>query len=622
MPEIAYSVPQVGPVNIQLYPPADEVYALLEAVGEISRLTGLKHIGALDYAFPGVSHSRWDYTVSMLYVVTRLRRLVTNSQFVMGAKTFSSMTAALQCLALLSNVGHLPGTYCAEKGVARFLLGRNEGSPLDCLFEAAMDNDLGVIRQLIEGANELLKKKDYLALNRLCAIVKLITNFAGRAAVPRWLVYDLFVPFVLRDLRPAHPRWSELDQYFDASRRLAYLNRDTALIDSPITVGLSPLLSNLVDPEGLTKEALLQSQEITSAYEHTVYERFYHLPEARKVTAVVAASVLARLRTEGDAAARITEWMYDNDMDEVIDPETTRQRLRDANLIGTVSLRTFFFSLSGTASKIERNLEGLLGQDEGVQVRTAVGVCEYDPPDSQHTLVPDQTYLDALTLGEVDSQQVGLLLKWIADDLDSSYHDPADFYAWFVKPDISEIYEALLGQLIAVAWPDVHLEIKAWPLSRLGKFKTRDDERGEIPIWHASSALDDKFTKHIVRDISTVPPALTSIRDELRGLSQLRAQLRKGWSGNRARPRKRHFLITASIRLSKPAEKGTEREFDGGLLQLSSRMGCARLYLLETKGAQTSSAAANRLRQKLEALDLRGNVTRLKSRSAYVAFEL
>jgi hypothetical protein len=559
----------------------------------------------------------------MLYVVTRLRRLVTNSRFSLGAADFSSMAAALQCLALLSNIGHLPGTYCAEKGVARFLLGRSKDAPIDCLFEANFGGDLAAIRPTVEAANSFLRENDYLALNRLCAVVKLATNFGGRAPVPQWLAQDFFVPFVLRDRRLMTPRWSELDEYFDTSRRLAYLNRDTALVDSPITVGLSPLLSNLVDPAGLTKEALLQSQEITSAYEHTVYEKFYHAPEARKATAVVAASVLARLQGDADPAATITTWMYGHDMDDVVNPETIRQRLRDANFVGTVSLRSFFLTLSRRESEAESSLEKLLGSSAREQVQAAVTASKYVALDSQHTIQPDHVHLDALVLGQVKARHVGLLLKWVADDLDSSYDDPADVYASLVKPELGRIYEALLGRLIAVAWPGMFLEMTSWPLSRLGKFRARDDERSDISIWHTSSDLDDKLTKHILRDTSTVPQPLTSIREELRGLSQLRAQLRKPWKTNSTRPRKRHFLITASIRLSKPAGQGrTEREFDGGILQLSSRTGAAHLYVIETKGAQTPDAAAHSLQEKLGALDLVGAVTRLKKRSAYAALTM
>lgn len=623
MVTISYSVPHIGPVDIPLYSPADEVYSLLNSAGEIARLEHLNHIGALSYVFPGISHTRWDYTVSMLYVVTRLRKLVTSSEFSLGEATFSSMAAALQCLALLSNIGHLPGTYCVEKGVARFLLGRSRASPSNCLFEDTLGADLSKIDQVVDGANGYLRENDYLALNRLCAIVKLATNFRGKVQVPEWLTKDFFTPFIIRSLRSDDPRWSELDEFFDASRRLAYLNRDSTLIHSPVTVGLSPLISNLVDPKGLTKEALLQSREITSAYEHILYEKFYYAPQARKAIAVVATSVLDFLRGQADAESKIADWMYDHVMDNVIDPQVIRHTIVDAIRVGAVSLRTFFCSLSGTESEIESRLEQLLRLSQQHDAQPAVAVCKYVPSDSPYVFEPDQFHLDALVLKNAQASHVGRLLKWIADDLEDRHDDPADFYAWYVKPEVGRIHENLFSQLIEIAWPEFHAKIRSWPLSRLGKFKMRDGERDDIPIWHASSDLNDKFTKHIVRDISDVPPALTSIRDELRGLAQLRTQLRRPWRNNRARPRKSHFLITASIRLSKDTTgEPMEREFDGGILQISSRTGSARLYLLETKGAQTPIAAENALKKKLEALKIGGSVARLRSRSAYATLAL
>ena len=38
MSEISYSIQNVGPIHIPLYPPADEVYSLLNDAGETHRL--------------------------------------------------------------------------------------------------------------------------------------------------------------------------------------------------------------------------------------------------------------------------------------------------------------------------------------------------------------------------------------------------------------------------------------------------------------------------------------------------------------------------------------------------------------------------------------------------------
>jgi len=173
MTSISYSIPYAGHVEIPLYPPADTVHEILRTSGEINRLSRLRHIGALEIVYPGVSHSRWDYTVSILHAVTRLRRAVSNSAFSIGAAQFSSIPAALQCLALLANIGHLPGTYAVEKGVARFLLAQDPKAPLSPLFTrrstsrrnreiaSAADEALGEARLSCPEQNTWTPKADF-----------------------------------------------------------------------------------------------------------------------------------------------------------------------------------------------------------------------------------------------------------------------------------------------------------------------------------------------------------------------------------------------------------------------------------------------------------------------------
>jgi len=562
----------------------------------------------------------------MLYVVTRLRRLITNSHFSLGSARFSSTAAALQCLALLTNIGHLPGIYGVEKGVTRFLFSKNLDEPLRLLFDAARQDlrnrgDRARVRycgQVSQAANALLNEKNYLGLSRLLGIFKLVTNFDARSEVPDWMLRDFYIPFFLPKLRKPDARWFELDEYFDSARRLAYLNQDTTLVASPITVALSPLLSNLVDPDGLTRDTLVQSREILAAYEHTVYERFYHALEARKIAALVARRTLIRLESESDPVKTILSWLYEHNLGLVAQSKKLRKDIRQANLVGSISLRSFLPGLPMQISEAEDNLKDLLASPSRSVPNLAVGVQSYVPPDSQHSIEPDHVYIDAFVLGKMRANHVGRLIRWVADKLDTVGGDPADDILWMAKPEIARNYENLLRRIVEVAWPDIHIELKPWPLSRLGKFASRSEQRDDICVWFASSDMGDEFTKHVLRRKSDVPRGYTSIRDELYGLSQLRAELRRTWRNNRSPPRKRFFLITASIRLSKHIEETKiEREFDGGILQISAPTGVACLYLVETKGKRTSRAAANVLTGKLQALQLNDHVQRLKSHSAY-----
>ena len=78
-------IPHVGPTEIHLYTPVDRVYRLLDECKEISRLKGLRHLGALSHALPGTRHTRWDYTVALLYYAQSLDLPGMKSAFINAA---------------------------------------------------------------------------------------------------------------------------------------------------------------------------------------------------------------------------------------------------------------------------------------------------------------------------------------------------------------------------------------------------------------------------------------------------------------------------------------------------------------------------------------------------------
>src|SRR5690606_34096608 len=119
--------------KFELFAPAPKVLHFLRDIGEVHRLERLRHLGVLERSLQGISHTRWDYTASMLYVATKLRPAGTSRKVMFGKTCFSSFTAAVQVAALLSNIGHLPGTFAVEKGVMRWLHARNATNPASAL---------------------------------------------------------------------------------------------------------------------------------------------------------------------------------------------------------------------------------------------------------------------------------------------------------------------------------------------------------------------------------------------------------------------------------------------------------------------------------------------------------
>ncbi len=367
----------------------------------------------------------------------------------------------------------------------------------------------------------------------------------------------------------------------------------------------------------MTKETLIQSKEILTAYEHTVYERFYHGLEARKVLSLASRRTFIGLQTDPNPDSKIWTLLFDYRLGRAVRGRILRKDIKRAQAVGSISLRSFFTYLPEYMSEMEVDLATKL-----TSVRklgdVAVGVLRYSPPDSQHAIEPDHEYVDAYILGEPHSYHVGYLMKWFADEFDSPRDGPRDEAIWMSKPTLGRNYERLIDQLLRISWPDVNIEMKPWPLSRLGKFASQAEHRDEISIWLSASDLTDPLTKHILRKTSSVPQSYSSISEELKGLSQLRRELINSWSRTNTLPRKRFFQITASIHMyKKDGEEIIHREFDGGMLQISARTGAARLYLLETKSGQTARRAANVLQEKIDALDLSGSVHLLPRRSAY-----
>ena len=130
---IEHVVPQVGPVQVRLFSPANELLEILREKKEVNRLSSLRHLGALSFALEGARLARWDYTVALLYYSSQMTIPKFNSKFTIGRVKFSSTIAALQVASLAWNIGHLPGTFSVEKGVYRYLSSRSPQFPASAL---------------------------------------------------------------------------------------------------------------------------------------------------------------------------------------------------------------------------------------------------------------------------------------------------------------------------------------------------------------------------------------------------------------------------------------------------------------------------------------------------------
>jgi HD superfamily phosphohydrolase len=127
----SYNLPGYGLVEYQLYPHAQKVFDLLEGRGHIERLRNTDHLGTLRDIFPGAHHTRYEYVIAQLALITELCSMSgpqKEEEFQMSGelKEFDGLASiedppsrgeVLQTLVLAANIGHLPSTFAGERAL-------------------------------------------------------------------------------------------------------------------------------------------------------------------------------------------------------------------------------------------------------------------------------------------------------------------------------------------------------------------------------------------------------------------------------------------------------------------------------------------------------------------------
>ncbi len=616
---LKHTIPNIGLVRFPLYAPADKLLALLQDTGEVSRLKRLKHVGALESALPGISHSRWDYVMSMLYVASRIEVPGGNSKFRIGGAEFSSAIAAVQCAALLSNIGHLPGTFAVEKGVARYLWATNRERPLEELQRLLEMTDpcYGALDDLHQFVRDYLWASDYTRINRILGLLK-ATQWVVLNELPSHLAHivdDFHVWLLFPDIRSKSLQWDKINRLFELVRRLSYLNLDSSFSDAPVRVLVSRLVggNETERSNGFAVKDLERIMEVLSSYEHVVYWHLYHRPECRKIVAIVASLVHQRLAEAKQPGDLVRRWLTESDISVVLDGSRLEQE-NCMNQAASITTRSHFVSLSGPIAKLEFDLIQRVMRDTG-----CASVLSYQPWLYEARIEPDESTVDLYSDGNGTPALIGRFIAWVMRELDYKEKSSDDVYGLMCKRDIEGIYAALLAQVVQLSYQDVNLELSAWPLSRLGLFAGQDSA-DQIRVWASNANLESAFVGHILRR-GTKPPELSlrNLQAELQGLARLRNRLRREMqkSGRYARSGCRFLVLTSSVRLTRDDER--LMEFDGGIVRVNLRTGKMTFYGLETKSSRSAEHSANSLERRLkEKTGIDAHAKKLGRNSAFV----
>jgi len=600
--KISHILPLLGLTKVHLYPPADKIFRVLIKNGETHRLGKLRHLGALTNALPGARQMRWDYTVAMLYYSSLIKVPGSNARFRVSDIEYSSLPAALQCIALVWNIGHLPGTFSVEKGVYRYLYTQNQAKPADILnWPNGNSQSTMEIRQK---ANIFLKNKDYLGLARVLVILKLL-KFASREDdwFKRWVI-TFAAPFLLNYEDTTTHQWDKISMAFPIIRHCAYLTLDYSI--SGLTWGpnvpglLEAVLSDSDRSLNYISEVVC---EVLSPVEREIYRRLYHNEAARREAAIVSNCVYERLNQNKNVSTLICSWLRESQLPGLkLDP---KQELRQkCHLTATLTFRSHFSALPDSVVKIEDEL-----REKQFDIPI---VFEYRSWNSDVVLEPNEMIVDIISTEKPTTRGVGKLLTWCISRFESFSARPDDYLSMLRKLDLNATYLKLLSRAIELAFPDTFVRFQPWPLAEFGIFKNLLHSGMMGGIWAANSTINDPVSKYIVRNrLSKILGPLKATYTEMLGLSKLRKELRHQWL--QQKPRQKCLLITGSVRFTNSNRDLIE--FDGGILTVSSRSGKLTWYGLESKSRGTDPKQT--LERKIKTLNINASIISIDSKHAY-----
>jgi hypothetical protein len=563
-------VPQVGSVSLSLYSPSDKIYDVLYQNKEINRLSSLRQLGALS-AFPmsGARLARWDYTVTLLHYSQMFNISGFNSTFRIGKVEFTSAISALQCLSLIWNIGHLPGTFSSEKGVYRYLKSVNEKTPVEGLVWPFHGNP--EVNEIRERANSYLLNSDYAGVCRVLSVIKLLSYCQDENDYLFSFITDFAAPFTFNYEKTYSSQWRKLRKAFSIIRHLSYLTVDLPFSGHRWAPNIPDLLEHYVTNKHYDLDYLaIKISELLSPIEKNIYDTIYHSEAARREAAIFANKVEEKLKKSSNASDKINKWICSG---LIRDLKLGRLPNREGiKRCVSIQLRSHFSSHPDSCIDLEAKLRA--------KKFSHSVVFEYKSWNSSILLEPDELIIDILVDRDPTPTDIGMFLYWFTREFDDTSAAHNDFFYMTRKGEIEVGYYQILSRAIETQFPHITLKLDSWQLNRFGLFSDFEisDVRGSI--WLASAEMDDPISKHLTYDRSKkVSPDLRDQYKELLGIRELRNTLKKKWKGKK--PRCRWLLVTSSVKFL--VDNRSILEFDGGLIRVSARSGKLTWYGLNCK---------------------------------------
>lgn len=130
--ELSYNLPGYGFAKCYIMGQAIDLMNLLSGAGLIEKMQGTCQLGTMKYVYPGAHHTRYEYVFTQLLLISNVVSVEKIRYGVDFSKTSElkeyeeidkiSGGAVMQCLAILSNAGHMYDTFTSSRILMQLLL--------------------------------------------------------------------------------------------------------------------------------------------------------------------------------------------------------------------------------------------------------------------------------------------------------------------------------------------------------------------------------------------------------------------------------------------------------------------------------------------------------------------
>ena len=131
--EISYNLPGYGFASCYLLGQAIDLMDMLEDADILEKMKNTCQLGTMKYIYPGAHHTRYEYVFTQLMLISNVVSSENPLYTVDFARTSNlseyeelkcqiSGGAVMQCLAILSNIGHMYDTFTSAKMVMKLLI--------------------------------------------------------------------------------------------------------------------------------------------------------------------------------------------------------------------------------------------------------------------------------------------------------------------------------------------------------------------------------------------------------------------------------------------------------------------------------------------------------------------